>query len=55
MTKDGELAVIHGGFDGELPKINRGDDTKDIYIYDLTLAECRDYFKKTFVFKESKE
>ena len=50
MTKDDQLAVIHGGFNGELPHINPEDET--IYIYNLTLEEARAHFRKTNVYKD---
>lgn len=45
MTKDDQLAVIHGGFDGEMPPIP--DQSETVYIYDLTLEEARAHFAKT--------
>jgi len=48
ITKDNEIAVIHGGFDGEMPPvIGKPEDTPAIFIYDLTLAEARNHFAKT--------
>lgn len=38
VTKDDQLAVIHGGFDGEMPPlIGDPDDKEPTYVYNLTL------------------
>ena len=38
ITSDGQLAVIHGGFNGEMPSVQ---GTQTHYIYELTLEEAR--------------
>lgn len=56
ITKDDQLAVIHGGFDGEMPlKIGQSEDSTPIYVYNLTLQEARDHFSQTKVYKDSFE
>ena len=42
--------MIHGGKDGEMPKISPEDET--IYVYDLTLQEARDHFCQTANYKD---
>lgn len=40
--------VYHGGDQGEMPlRIGEAEDTKRLYVYDLTLAEIREHFANT--------
>lgn len=51
ITTDNQLAVFHGGYDGEMPLIiGQPEGTAPLYIYNMTLAEARDHFSKTQVF-----
>ena len=48
ITQDNELAVIHGGYDGQMPlKIGEPANTEPTMIFDLTLAEARNHFSQT--------
>lgn len=44
ITKDDVLAVIHGGYDGEMPpKIGDAPDKAKTYVYDLTYSEVQEH------------
>ena len=48
LTKDNELAVIHGGEQGEMPLlVGEAPDAERVNIFDLTLAEAREHFSQT--------
>ena len=47
ITKDNELAVIHGGYDGEMPPKIGEEDAPKTYIYNLTLLEAQNHLYDT--------
>ena len=51
VTKDREIAVVHGGRSGELPKLK--EDDADVYCQDLTLQQVRSHFEKTKEYADS--
>ena len=51
ITKDHQLAVVHGGLDGELPL--RSEDEPHQLIYEMTLEQARKHFAETPCYKQS--
>ena len=52
MTTDNELVVFHGGDDGEMPPLQ--ENSQPVYVYDLSIAEVREYYAKTSKFNKFK-
>ena len=53
LTKDNEIAVIHGGTEGNMPSHVGTEDTNPLFIYELTLEEARKEFAKSGDYKDS--
>ena len=54
ITTDDQIVVVHGSFDGALPKrITDSDDAPQRMIYDLTYDEAKAHFAQTQQYADS--